>query len=523
MMMYALRGIKDEKKNKFIGREVIMKSIRVKNLRSLKDTNEIEIKKLNVLVGSNSSGKSTFLRIFPLLKQSFNKKINGPILWCGDDDDYVDFGSFGEAVNYAEKEKCIKLAFNCKMDLESDGYRIRPIRNKKHLEDVKVEFSIKNNKTSFYDYISQIIFEIKNKIVIVNFSEKNEIESVQIESEQININEDDNGFFTYFYEQSLFGISLVAIRQYVEKKIKTLFKVSEESERRTVEDYISYIYYSKMFHEDVKVSNKVKADIENTYELYKKQFEHWVLLYNLPEYFYVITNYIRTYFRKVYYIAPVRATAERYYTLRNIAVNEVDCRGKNLAVFLNSLPSKKFTQFQTWTRENLGFEIIKATSEGHVSLKVKRKNQEKPVNLSDTGFGYSQLLPIVTQLWYIAEEAEEERTLPFRINDFNLPTTIVIEQPELHLHPALQAKLIDIMAKVAQQGQINFIIETHSETMINRIGYIIAKGGISNDDVGITIFEKEIGDNCTLVKQGGYDKEGYLENWPIGFFEPEEE
>lgn len=50
-----------------------MDSIRIKNLRSLRDTEKISIKKLNILVGSNSSGKSTFLRVFPLLKQSFNK------------------------------------------------------------------------------------------------------------------------------------------------------------------------------------------------------------------------------------------------------------------------------------------------------------------------------------------------------------------------------------------------------------------------------------------------------------------
>ena len=70
------------------------------------------------------------------------------------------------------------------------------------------------------------------------------------------------------------------------------------------------------------------------------------MLYYLPDYFQVISNYIRTYFRKVYYIAPVRATAERYYRLRNAAVNEVDCRGKNLPVFLNSLSNKNFAQFQ---------------------------------------------------------------------------------------------------------------------------------------------------------------------------------
>ncbi len=68
--------------------------IQVKNLRSLYDTGEIEMKKINMLVGNNSSGKSTFLRIFPLLKQSFNKRINGPILWAGDEDDYVDLEAF---------------------------------------------------------------------------------------------------------------------------------------------------------------------------------------------------------------------------------------------------------------------------------------------------------------------------------------------------------------------------------------------------------------------------------------------
>ena len=83
--------------------------------------------------------------------------------------------------------------------------------------------------------------------------------------------------------------------------------------------------------------------------------------------------------------------------------------------------------------------------------------------------------------------------------------------------------LIDIIAKVASQSNVNFIIETHSETMINRIGHIIENNIIKHEEVGITIFEKEIGDNNTIVKQGGYDADGYLEGWPIGFFEPEEE
>ena len=153
-----------------------MKSIRVRNLRSLKDTDEIEIKRINILVGTNSSGKSTFLRVFPLLKQSFNKKIKGPILWCGDDDDYVDFGSFEEAVNYGVKDKCINLTFAADVNLErSYEYRInRRKRKTRELETARLEISIKNSKETGYDYISQIQLIFRNNIVIVNFSEENE-------------------------------------------------------------------------------------------------------------------------------------------------------------------------------------------------------------------------------------------------------------------------------------------------------------------------------------------------------------
>lgn len=63
-------------------------SVRIENLRSLRDTGFVKLKKLNILLGSNSSGKSTFLRSFPLLSQSIKKNLRGPISWF--DDSMVD-------------------------------------------------------------------------------------------------------------------------------------------------------------------------------------------------------------------------------------------------------------------------------------------------------------------------------------------------------------------------------------------------------------------------------------------------
>jgi AAA15 family ATPase/GTPase len=65
--------------------------LKIKNFRSLKDTGNIEIKPITILVGRNSSGKSSFLRTFPMLKQSTEEKTKSPILLYGN---YVDFGSY---------------------------------------------------------------------------------------------------------------------------------------------------------------------------------------------------------------------------------------------------------------------------------------------------------------------------------------------------------------------------------------------------------------------------------------------
>ena len=163
-------------------------------------------------------------------------------------------------------------------------------------------------------------------------------------------------------------------------------------------------------------------------------------------------------------------------------------------------------------------------SEGHVSLKIKKDGQDKAINLSDTGFGYSQILPIATQLWYITEVGSRRSNGNMdRIMGVNTPITIAIEQPELHLHPALQAKLMDIIARTAMEKDVRFIIETHSETIINRIGSLIDKGIVNNHDIEITIFDKKFGDDRTQVLKSTFDKEGYLKDWPIGFFEPEED
>ncbi|MEC4869038.1 MAG: AAA family ATPase, partial [Jaaginema sp. PMC 1078.18] len=78
-----------------------MEEIRIEHLRCLSDTGDISIKPITILLGQNSSGKSTFLRVFPLLKQSVESRTTGPILWNGR---LVDFGNYEDAHEIGSNE-----------------------------------------------------------------------------------------------------------------------------------------------------------------------------------------------------------------------------------------------------------------------------------------------------------------------------------------------------------------------------------------------------------------------------------
>ena len=89
----------------------------------------------------------------------------------------------------------------------------------------------------------------------------------------------------------------------------------------------------------------------------------------------------------------------------------------------------------------------------------------------------------------------------------------------------MQAKVADILLRAviaARRGGIDLrvVAETHSETIVNRIGHHIATGSASAENVRVVLFERQEGE--TAVRFAEYDEDGYLKNWPFGFFEPEE-
>lgn len=97
-----------------------------------------------------------------------------------------------------------------------------------------------------------------------------------------------------------------------------------------------------------------------------------------------------------------------------------------------------------------------------------------------------------------------------------------MEQPELHLHPKLQDKLGRVLAQTVRfcsdkKYDVRFLVETHSEAIINAIGSEIAVNGLNPDSVNVLLFNAKSEGMDRYVEKAYYSKDGYLMNWPIGF------
>lgn len=136
---------------------------------------------------------------------------------------------------------------------------------------------------------------------------------------------------------------------------------------------------------------------------------------------------------------------------------------------------------------------------------VRRSPNSSPVLLTDVGFGVSQVLPVLVLLAYAPKGS-----------------TVLLEQPEIHLHPAVQSKLADIIIETAKVRNIQIILESHSEHLLMRIQRRIAEKNLDN---GIELLPEDcalyfcdLPNGSPRLNQLQLDRFGNITNWPEDFF-----
>ena len=339
-----------------------------------------------------------------------------------------------------------------------------------------------------------------------------------------------------------------------EEDIKRILPIIEENVYKTVED----IYEKKRFRDAIKyekarnlINKKISitriinilslgALVDNEKQKYVNDIVDALdtlpdqyVIERLPLFYLSGVEFVREFFNdRIKYLGPLREEPRSLYPLEsNGSTYDLGLKGENTAAVFENNKTKKIKYITPCCFENgtvckikeengtlseainawlvyLGVANNMSTNDkgkvGH-ELKITTDIKDMEQDLTHVGVGVSQILPILV-MCFLAGKGD----------------SIILEQPELHLHPKVQTRLADFFVSMNALGK-QCIIETHSEYLINRLRYLVAK---SNDDMiardaMIYFVEKENGHS--IYRSITINKYGVIEDWPKGFFDESED
>lgn len=225
---------------------------------------------------------------------------------------------------------------------------------------------------------------------------------------------------------------------------------------------------------------------------------------------------------RTYYLGPLRSLARREYRWKGTHPEDVGESGERAVEALLAARERGRVNTRSFTAR--GYAKRRITVEEHVAgwleelglvhsfrverlapeadiyrVLVRRSADAEEVFLTDVGFGVSQILPVLVLLAYVHEGS-----------------TVMLEQPEIHLHPAVQSGLADILIEAAKVRKVQVIVESHSEHLLRRLQLRVAEGKLEAGDVGLYFAAAEGAES--RLQRLRLNLLGEIENWPKGFF-----
>lgn len=535
------------------------------------DKDSFELKPITILLGANSSGKSSLLQLILLIKQTINiegsyesaLKLNGK---------YIGLGEIENIFKNRNTDKDLTLAFG--IDSKRISIQFNELSRMKrnieteiidlYFEFLKIEQLTSNSKTEFdklgiirfsdnisHENILQIVKEIKrikrkykdfdfNKITLgddkvfkrlqrenIQYQVKKFPKFLQTEineyvdtyillseiNEKSKLKEFDIEFDIKSFKNNLF-IKRIAIKQnsliILEYHIQSKKGQSKHILKSDIVNNILLDKYRVKFGKNVKfdsLSLISKSDelIEPT-RFRRIEIDNEIFCSSILRIFSIFSSRFKNEFHstKINYISPLRAYPKRYYFLdeSNVSSSLDSIDGDNLTETLKK-ESVVISKVNKWLN-NFGLSVgVEDVKEVIHRLKVNQNGLN--LDITDVGFGISQVLPIIVQGFLSKNDS-----------------LTIVEQPEIHLHPMMQAELadlfIDVICNNPSRDEKTLLIETHSESILKRLRRRIAEGKISSNDVAIYFVHgrKKKSDSATIERIEIGEKGAF--DWPKEFY-----
>lgn len=436
----------------------MLKNLQIRNFKSWKDTGQIELAPITVFFGANSAGKTSLLQFLLMLKQSSESSDRNRVLNLGDAHAHVDLGSFEDLI--FDHDPSHRLEFSFSWDLPQP----LPFVNALRREDASID------GISFQAEIQQI----DEQPTLASFGYRCNLTQGSIAGFAFQQQDGQGG--SAGYRVSTDGYDLIPV-----KDNHPLLPPSTRFYGFPDEVFASY--------QNAGITSDLELELERQ-------------------------------LRRIHYLGPLRDFPRRIYSWAGEVPEHVKSSGEGtisalLAGAQRSLSAKDgdsvpFQQMIAQWLKKLGLLDSFTTQRigqhrRDYEIRVRTPGSSRDVDLTDVGFGVSQVLPIVVDAFYVPPHS-----------------TVIVEQPELHLHPRIQAELADLFVEAAQSKEdgkdraVQFIIESHSEHFLQRLQRRIAEQEIAQKDVAV--YFCEAGPQGSTLEKLHMNSFGEIENWPDDFF-----
>jgi hypothetical protein len=443
-------------------------AVRWQQFRAFKDTGWVTLRPLTVLLGANSAGKSSFLAPLLLLKQSiYSRTGTNALLTRGE---YLDVGVYKDFV-------------------------------RDHDTTAEVVFGLR-----WHSHANEEARQPPGRYppggLVVSFAKGGDAHSVVLNSYRVEDTYRRRMLMRGLRSDGNYSIRMVPAQRAAGRRSRSskLEVLRREAMRQAIADARpeDFIFRSREVRQ---------AGIEATAGADRPTFST-TIEDDRSRLYCSITDHaewgVRAILDRLYYIGPLREAPKRVYELSGEMPDEVGTRGEFAPeiVYRWRNDRRRRNAVRKWLRhfgftEELNFETV---GTGGFSLVLVRDGAPVASTFVDTGFGMSQVLPLVVQ-GLLADPGD----------------WLVVEQPEIHLNPRLQAALADLFADIVRRG-VGLIVESHSEHLLLRLRRLVAQEKLRGETMGLYFVEQM--DGQSKIREIGIDQAGYIDPkvWPREFF-----
>lgn len=443
----------------------MLTQLQIKNFKGWRDTGSIRMAPITLFFGANSSGKSSIGQFLMLLKQTVESQDRKAVFFPGGRNSAVQLGSFQDLV--FGRDASNRILFEYQWGLPNSMSITDPLSGH-HYEGNAIKFAASVGQ------------------------EANGHGTVVIDH------------FEYKLMDSEMQILAVGMKRKEGKKVEYEVKAQGYDLKRNP---------GRVWHPPTTVRFYGFPDEVVAYH----QNSDFVQSLNLAQ---------EKLFRSLAYLGPLRTKVERLYSWTGTEPESVGYVGENTVAAILAARERKlsmrykqrsqpFEQIIAQKLQDMG--LIESFKVNQISkkrqdyeVKVKTKGSLGEVDLPDVGFGISQVLPVLVECFYAP-----------------VNSIILMEQPEIHLHPRAQALLADVMIDVinaredGQHRNIQLVIETHSEHFLRRLQRRIAEEVVKKEEVAV--YFANVSKTPAQLEELRLDMFGHIENWPKDFFGDEME